>query len=100
MALTQQQMLDEQVAGMDTTGGADWASWFQNIAGSAVGAYGSITQQQNQNAFELQKAKIQYLGDTGYYTEGQTGRIGQGSNTMMLLLIGAAVLAVVMLAKD
>lgn len=74
-----------------------WESFFQGLANTAVGGY---TQAQN-NAFELEKAKINYLGQNGYYTEGQPTRNGTigGINSGTLLLIGAA-LAVYLLVKN
>lgn len=76
---------------------AGWESFFQGLASTVVGGY---AQTQN-NAFELEKAKINYLGQNGYYAEGQPTRNGSvgGINSGTLLLIAAA-LAVYLLVKD
>lgn len=83
---------------------ADWGSWFQTVAGGVVDKWSSATYQQ---PFEVQKLRIQALGSEGYYSEGQPGagaqpgtmRAGLNLSPAMLLLAGAAVLAVVLL-KD
>jgi len=83
-----------------TTGGADWASWFQGVASKVIGAAADAKYSQ---PYEIQRLQIQALGADGIYTEGQPGFRatggGQGINGGALLLIGAAVLLVVLM-KD
>lgn len=83
-----------------TTGGTDWASWFQGISQSAIGLYGNVTAQKNSQDFQLEQAKIQYLGQTGYYQEGQarTNSLGGISSGTLLLLVAAV--AAILLLKD
>jgi len=85
----------------ETTNGSSWESWFQNVASGVADKYASATWVQ---PFELQKMRIQALGETGYYQEGnpsgpaQNGTIA-GISPGVLLLGGAALLAVLLL-KD
>lgn len=86
---------------MDETGNS-WESWIQKVGGGVVDKWASATYTQ---PYEVQKMRIQALGEQGYYSEGQPGaastaqRQGLQLSPMVLLLAGAAVLAVVML-KD
>lgn len=88
---------------MDETNqnGSSWETWFQNVASGVADKYASATWVQ---PFELQKMRIQALGETGYYQEGnpsgpaQNGTIA-GISPGVLLLGGAALLAVLLL-KD
>jgi expansin (peptidoglycan-binding protein) len=77
-----------QAAAAMPAASSGWESFFQGIAGSVASGYS----QQQSNAFELEKAKIQYLGNNGYYTAGQPGVAGAaGINSGTLLLLAAAV---------
>ncbi len=82
-----------------SAGGSSWESWIQSI-GSKVADVAANRQTGNQN-YELERLKLQALGQYGYYTEGQTGmRVnGMGISSGTLLLLGAGLLAV-MLLKD
>lgn len=83
------------------TNSPSWESWFQGAASTALDKYTSATWVQ---PYELQKLKIQALGELGAYQEGtpsgpsQNGTIG-GISPGVLLLGGAALLAVLLL-KD
>lgn len=80
-----------------------WEQWVQDVAGSVIdkAAEAKFTQ-----PYEIDRLRLQALGDLGTYTEGQAGvkpaaqagTIG-GMNSGTVLLIVAAVLAVLML-KD
>lgn len=80
--------------------GSSWEGWFQRVGGNVVDAWASATYSQ---PYEIQKLRLQALGSTGaYYAEGQPtpprGNLG-GITPAMLLLGGAALLAVLLL-KD
>lgn len=84
---------------MDETG-SSWESWIQSI-GSKVADVAAANQAGDQK-YELERLKLQALGQYGYYTEGQTGlraANGMGISSGTLLLLGAGLLAV-MLLKD
>ncbi len=76
----------------------EWSDSIQNWAGSLLDKWGSA---QYVQPYEVQKLQLQALGQTGYYTEGQPGArvAASGINSSTLLLLGAAVVAV-MLLKD
>lgn len=81
--------------------GTSWDSWMQQVGGGVIDKWASATYQQ---PYEIQKLKIQALGEQGYYSEGQPGatsaqRQGFALTPGVMLLAGAAVLAVVLL-KD
>lgn len=84
----------------ETTGGLSesWETWIQDVSKNVIGAYTNATYSQ---PYELQKLKMQQLGQMGYYSEGQAGTMTgmSGINPSMLLLLGGVVLAV-MLIKD
>lgn len=76
-----------------------WESWFQDVAGSVINKAADAKYTQ---PYEIDKLRIQALGDLGYYTEGQagatsapTGVLGMSQGT--LLLVGGVILAVLML---
>lgn len=80
---------------------SNWESWIQGVAGNVIGKAADKTYSQD---YELQRLRLQALGDYGYYTEGQPGTIRPmrpgmvaGIPTGTLLLIGAAVVAFVLL---
>jgi hypothetical protein len=87
---------------MNETGtGAGWESWFQGVAGKVIGAAADAKYSQ---PYEIDKLRIQALGDMGYYNEGQAGTIRQagtvaGIPTGTLLLIGGIALVFVLM-KD
>ena len=76
----------------------DWQTTVQQWGGLLVDRWSAAEYVQ---PFEVQKLQLQALGQTGYYTEGQPGTqpAPQGFNITpgMVLLIGGAVLAVMML---
>lgn len=82
------------------TGGSNWADWFQGVAGNVLGQAASA---KYQKPYDIQSLRLQQLGANGYYTEGAPGmyrpNTGLGISPGILLLAGAAVLAVVLL-KD
>lgn len=83
------------------TGGSSWADWFQGVAGNVINQAAAA---QYVKPYDVQALKIQSLGANGYYTEGAPGTYrttatGLGISPTVLLLAGAAVLAVVLL-KD
>jgi hypothetical protein len=76
---------------------ATWEEWFQNQAAKLVDT--KTTQ-----PYELQRLRLEQLGQMGYYTEGQTGTVPRpgtiaGMTTGTLLLIGGAVMLFVFM-KD
>jgi len=77
----------EDVGGV--TGGANWFDFAQGIVGKIADTY-------------IADQRIQRLGDTGYYVEGQRGSTaavaGGISSGMILLAVGAVV--AVLLLKD
>lgn len=79
----------------------DWSEWFQQQAGNVLGA---ATQARYVQPYEVQKLRLQALGEAGIYEEGQAGTMRQsggiaGISPSMLLIGGAVILAVVLL-KD
>lgn len=77
----------------------NWETWFQDVAGSVINKAADAKFSQ---PYEIDRMRLQALGETGYYTEGQAmakgGAIGGISPTV--LLIGGAVLVAVLLLKD
>lgn len=76
----------------------EWSDSIQSWAGNLLGKWGDA---QYVQPYEVQKLQLQALGQTGYYTEGLPGARAAttGINSSTLLLLGAAVVAV-MLLKD
>lgn len=77
----------------------DWQTTIQNWGGLLVDRW---SQAEYVQPYEVQKLQLQALGQTGYYAEGQPGTQpapGGGFNITpgMVLLLGGAVLAVMML---
>lgn len=72
-----------------------WEEWFQNVAGSVIK---DASQAKFQQPYEIQKLRLQALGDLGLYNEGQPQTVAPaapfGMSQGMLLLIGLGVLAV------
>lgn len=94
------------VTSADVGGGASWSTWIQNVAGGVIDkAAGSKWVQ----PYEIDKLRLQQFGTGGYYQEGQRNQQGGGTpagggflygiNSNMLLLAGAAVVAVLILRK-
>jgi hypothetical protein len=76
---------------------ATWEEWFQSQASKLVDT--KTTQ-----PYELQRLRLEALGDMGYYTEGQAGTLRApgtvaGMTSGTLLLIGGA-LVLFMFMKD
>lgn len=86
--------------GDTTTNAGGWESWFQNVAGSVINKAADAQYSQD---YELQRLRLQALGETGFYTEGQTGTVRTakvaGISPTTLLLIGGAVV-LFMFMKD
>lgn len=79
----------------------DWSQWVQNVAGTALDRYTATKQLEAQT----DAMRLQALGESGYYLEGQRGTLVPvprqtiGGIPTGWLLVGAAVVAVVLL-KD
>lgn len=80
----------------------DWGTWVQQQAGGLLDAY---TYKKQTEAY-TEAMRLQALGETGYYVEGQRGNVapvsGQsvGGIPTQYLLIGGALLVAVLLVKD
>lgn len=81
------------------TGGNSWSEWFQNIAGNVIN---KATDANYVRPYDVQALRLQQLGNGGYYTEGMLGaRPGNGTGiTPGVLLLAGAALVAVMLLKD
>lgn len=79
---------------------SSWQEWVQDVGGGVIGQWANAKYSQ---PYEVQKLQLQALGDAGYYREGQAGTAQPvrvtGLDTSTILLLGAAVVAVLML-KD
>lgn len=77
---------------------ASWEEWVQDVGGSVIDKYSDAAYSQ---PYEIQRLKIEALGDAGYYTEGQPGVKASGTvggiSQGMLLLAGAALVALLLL---
>lgn len=78
-----------------------WEDWIQDVGKTVIGAAADAKYTQ---PYEVQKLRLQALGEAGIYDEGQAGAYRQaggiaGMSPSTLLLIGGAVLLVVLL-KD
>lgn len=78
---------------------SSWESWIQDVGKTVVGGYASANWTQ---PFELEKLKLQAQAQNGggFYTEGMPANAARGFggiSPMVLLLAGAAVVAIVML---
>lgn len=76
----------------------DWQNFIQNVAGTYVNARIDAKYKQ---PYEVQKLKLAALGEAGYYEEGQPNTVAPkqlipGISNGLLLLGGAAVLAVIL----
>lgn len=78
-----------------TDTGDNWAAWFQQIGGQVIGAAANA---QYTQPYEIQKMRIQSLGERGYYTEGKPGIQQATTGISPLMLMGGALLLVVLLA--
>jgi hypothetical protein len=77
----------------------DWSTWFQNVAGSVIDKAATAKYQQ---PYEIDRLRLQALGEGGFYTEGQPGArapVG-GMNPGTLLLIGGGLLVAFLVLKD
>lgn len=80
----------------------DWSTWFQDVAGSVIDKAATAKYQQ---PYEIDRLRLQALGEMGFYQEGQPGTVRPGGGNVAgiapstLLLIGGA-LVVFMLLKD
>ncbi len=86
---------------MDETNGSSWETWIQGIGSKVIG---SAADAKFSQPYDIQKLRLQQLGAYGLYNEGQPGMVRYGAgiggiSTGTLLLLGAGLLAV-MLLKD
>lgn len=71
-----------------------WEEWFQNVAGSVIK---DASQAKFTQPYEIQKLRLQALGDLGLYTEGvpqpavAPGMFGMSQGALVLLALGAVV---------
>lgn len=72
-----------------------WEEWIQNVAGSVIK---DASQAKFQQPYEVQKLRLQALGELGLYNEGVPQTVAQptmfGMSQGMVLLLGLGVLAV------
>lgn len=79
-----------------------WESWFQGVAGSVIDKAAAAKYTQ---PYEIDRLRLEALGETGYYTEGQAASTAQNAGLFgmgqggTVLLIGGVLLAFVLL-KD
>lgn len=79
----------------------DWSDWLQRVGERVIGDYSNSRWVM---PYQIEQARLQALGQLGYYKEGQPGVNvpAQGlavNSTTVLLLAGVAVVAVLLL-KD
>lgn len=85
--------MDETNAGSSSS----WETWIQRVGGNVVDAWSSSTYQQ---PYELQKMRIQSLGERGYYPEGKPmAQPGSMNGISPIMLIGGVLLLVLLLRK-
>lgn len=80
---------------------ATWEEWIQNVGGSLIDKAATAEYSQ---PYEIQRLRLEQLGQMGYYTEGQAGTLQKtgtvaGIPNSTLLLIGGAVV-LFMFMKD
>lgn len=81
---------------------ATWEEWIQGVGQTVVDGYAAQQSASQTQNYELQKLKIEALGQAGLYTEGQAGikpATAGGINTTALLIAGAVLLGFMMM-KD
>lgn len=80
----------------DVTGGSDFGAWAARIGEKLIDA---TIDAEVKMPNDIERLKIERLGATGYYTEGQTAESNSiaGVPTSALLLIGGALLVFVLL---
>lgn len=81
---------------------ATWEEWIQGVGQTVVEGYAAQQSASQSQNYELQKLKIEALGQAGLYTEGQAGvrpAMNSGINSTALM-IAAAVLLGFMMMKD
>ena len=75
-----------------------WEEWFQKVGAQVIGDASAAKFTQ---PYELQKLRLQALGDLGLYTEGQPQQVAPaglfGMSQGTVLLIGAVLVAVFVL---
>lgn len=80
----------------------EWGDWFQGVAGSVIDR---AAQAKYVQPYEIDKMRLQALGDMGYYTEGvpvtgaQQGTAVVGISPPMIMMMAAG-LVLVMMMKD
>lgn len=78
-----------------------WEEWFQNVAGSVIkdASAAKFTQ-----PYEVQKLRLQALGELGLYNEGTPQTVAQpgmfGMSQGMVLLLGLGAVLAVFALKD
>lgn len=76
-----------------------WEQWIQDVGKTVVDTAAAVKERQ----YETEQLRLQALGEGGYYTEGQQGTkppavsAGLSLSPTMLLLAGAAVVAVLLM---
>lgn len=77
----------------------NWETWFQDVAGSVINKAADAKFSQ---PYEIDRLRLQALGETGYYTEGQamSKAVGVAGISPTVLLIGGAILVAVLVLKD
>lgn len=76
---------------------SDWGKWFQDVGGGLIGAWSQATYQQ---PYEIQKLKIQALGEKGYYLEGKPSYTAAPGGISPMVLIGGGLLLVVLVLSN
>lgn len=78
-----------------------WEEWFQNVAGSVIK---DASQAKFQQPYEIQKLRLQALGELGLYNEGVPQTVAPagafGMSQGMLLILGLGVVLAVFAMKD
>lgn len=78
----------------------DFFSWAQDAASGLIKAGTSYAQTQQQQKYEIDKMRLQALGELGYYQEGQAGAskatVAAGISPTVLLLAGGVLLVMMM----
>lgn len=79
---------------------ATWEEWIQGVGQTVVEGYAAQQSASQTQNYELQKLKIEALGQAGLYTEGQAGVRPATASGTTALMIAAAVLLGFMMMKD
>lgn len=88
---------DEYLNDTGASSSNDWGAWLQNVGGGLIGAWSQATYQQ---PYEIQKLKIQALGDKGYYLEGKPAFAAAPGGISPVVLIGGGLLLVALVLSN